>query len=465
MQLDFESVEEAVMIFKQSAEEKMKHLSQKLNVKESQSQQLQEQNESLQKEVQKAEVIVEKEVEQEEVEGLKNAQSVSVSETEQETTTSTEQKEQKTNQPGQIQTLKPEKKKRQTTSQTLQSKKMKKGQEEVNSPPETKNKKKKQQQSEDELDEIDLTIRALDQQIRQAEEARLGASCLEKNKKNQEEEVQRKEDEDISQPEEDQKQAPQTKTKPASPEPDHDGKCSPQHRDWRAKTLHLDQVTAADQPDWIFGFYKGILPPILAETPKRAVKFFCFEQYKKLLGLTPLSPGVQPSSFAQARKIIKAGGFGLNGLNRGLTSTLGRHGIFNMIYFGFYFNVKDAIPARPTLEFMRKFTIGLVSGTISSCVNIPWDVAKSRIQGPQPVPGEIKYKTCMQTMALVYKEEGPSPSAAAAPPPEPLCGAAEPEENHDMFAGEREATEAGIKLLTPVGYFKDSHTAEVLRCF
>src|SRR6218665_180092 len=31
-----------------------------------------------------------------------------------------------------------------------------------------------------------------------------------------------------------------------------------------------------------FSFYKGILPPILAETPKRATKFFTFEQYKKL---------------------------------------------------------------------------------------------------------------------------------------------------------------------------------------
>ena len=34
----------------------------------------------------------------------------------------------------------------------------------------------------------------------------------------------------------------------------------------------------------IFGFYnyiiQGILPPILAETPKRATKFFTFEQYK-----------------------------------------------------------------------------------------------------------------------------------------------------------------------------------------
>jgi len=53
----------------------------------------------------------------------------------------------------------------------------------------------------------------------------------------------------------------------------------------------------------------------------------------------------QPSTFEQARTIIKADGFGLRGLNKGLTSTLGRHGIFNMIYFGFYFNVKDAIPA------------------------------------------------------------------------------------------------------------------------
>lgn len=194
----------------------------------------------------------------------------------------------------------------------------------------------------------------------------------------------------------------------------------------------------------IYGFYKGILPPILAETPKRAVKFFTFEQYKNLLSFTMLPQGlalslaglgsglteavvvnpfevvkvslqanrdsfkVQPSTFAQARLIINSNGFGLRGLNKGLTSTLGRHGIFNMIYFGFYFNVKDAFPARedPRLEFMRKFTIGLLSGTISSCVNIPFDVAKSRIQGPQPVSGEIKYRSCFQTMTLVYREEG-----------------------------------------------------------
>ncbi|XP_072221182.1 mitochondrial 2-oxodicarboxylate carrier isoform X2 [Leuresthes tenuis] len=174
----------------------------------------------------------------------------------------------------------------------------------------------------------------------------------------------------------------------------------------------------------IFGFYKGILPPILAETPKRAVKALSvaglgsglteavvvnpFEVVKVSLQANRDSFKEQPSAFAQARRIINSDGFGLRGLNKGLTSTLGRHGVFNMIYFGFYFNVKDAIPSSqdPMLEFLRKFTIGLLSGTISSCVNIPFDVAKSRIQGPQPVPGEIKYRTCFQTMALVYREEG-----------------------------------------------------------
>jgi solute carrier family 25 2-oxodicarboxylate transporter 21 len=45
-----------------------------------------------------------------------------------------------------------------------------------------------------------------------------------------------------------------------------------------------------------------------------------------------------------ARQIIKKEGLGLRGLNKGLTATLGRHGAFNMVYFGFYHNVKNIIP-------------------------------------------------------------------------------------------------------------------------
>ena len=77
---------------------------------------------------------------------------------------------------------------------------------------------------------------------------------------------------------------------------------------------------------------------------------------------------------------------------KGITGTMCRNGFFNMIYFGFYFSVKDLVPTPEdaTADFLRKFAIGLAAGTFASCFNIPFDVAKSRIQGPQPVPGEVK---------------------------------------------------------------------------
>ncbi|RUS88178.1 hypothetical protein EGW08_004075 [Elysia chlorotica] len=200
-------------------------------------------------------------------------------------------------------------------------------------------------------------------------------------------------------------------------------------------------------------FYKGILPPILAETPKRATKFFTFEQYKSLfsygdvlplplaLSLAGLGAGLteaivinpfevvkvklqaertsfkeQSSTIRTAREIIAKDGLGFKGLNKGLTATLGRHGVFNMFYFGIYHNVKSIdglifhselkLRDDATADFLRRFAIGLVAGTLSSCTNIPFDVAKSRIQGPQPVAGQIKYKTCFQTISLIYREEG-----------------------------------------------------------
>ena len=60
----------------------------------------------------------------------------------------------------------------------------------------------------------------------------------------------------------------------------------------------------------------------------------------------------------------------------------------------------------PKLEFLRKFCIGLTAGTLASCVNIPFDVAKSRIQGPQPVPGTVTYRGTFKVIAMVYRNEG-----------------------------------------------------------
>lgn len=52
-----------------------------------------------------------------------------------------------------------------------------------------------------------------------------------------------------------------------------------------------------------------------------------------------------------AKEIVKRGGIGLNGLNKGLTSTIGRNGTWNLIYFGFYHSVKDGIPQCQVCEF------------------------------------------------------------------------------------------------------------------
>lgn len=60
----------------------------------------------------------------------------------------------------------------------------------------------------------------------------------------------------------------------------------------------------------------------------------------------------------------------------------------------------------PNAEFARKVLIGFTAGTLACCVNIPFDVAKSRIQGPQPVTGNIKYKGTFRAIFMVYKEEG-----------------------------------------------------------
>ncbi|XP_013401318.1 mitochondrial 2-oxodicarboxylate carrier [Lingula anatina] len=205
--------------------------------------------------------------------------------------------------------------------------------------------------------------------------------------------------------------------------------------------------TTIYKQEGFLSFYKGILPPMCAEFPKRAIKFFMYERFKRLYGLagdsipnwgvlwlSGLSTGLTEAVFINPFEVVKVklqaernqfaqqksawhtfrditaehGYMSRSGIWKGLTATLGRHGVFNMVYFGFYHNVKEIVPSceGPFLEFGRKFLIGLIAGSLASCINIPFDVAKSRIQGPQPVPGQIKYRTCFATMRTVYIEEG-----------------------------------------------------------
>ncbi|KAF1746705.1 hypothetical protein GCK72_023162 [Caenorhabditis remanei] len=208
----------------------------------------------------------------------------------------------------------------------------------------------------------------------------------------------------------------------------------------------MDCVVKTLKNEGIGGFYKGILPPILAETPKRATKFFTFEQYKVAfthsdipvpvtMSLAGLFSGLteaivicpsevvkvrlqadrkssvkeQKSTAAMAREIYKTEGFGTSGLYRGLGATFGRHGAWNMVYFGLYHSCKDVIPdakQNPSANLLGRIGLGFTAGSLASIFNIPFDVAKSRIQGPQPDPLTRKYSGTMQTISLVYKEEG-----------------------------------------------------------
>merc|ERR1719464_1077876 len=115
----------------------------------------------------------------------------------------------------------------------------------------------------------------------------------------------------------------------------------------------------------LFSFWKGLLPPILVETPKRAWKFFTFEQFQKVFlfgsdkpsaltySLAGLGAGVTeaiivnpfevvkvrlqsnrahqsmaPSTWSVAREIVKEDGFGRNGLlGKGITGTMARNGL------------------------------------------------------------------------------------------------------------------------------------------
>lgn len=133
-----------------------------------------------------------------------------------------------------------------------------------------------------------------------------------------------------------------------------------------------------------------------------------FEVVKVTLQANRNIGGEVPSTWAVTRKIVAENGIGLRGLNRGLSATIGRNGVFNMIYFGFYHSVKNIIPEYkdPYQELFRKIAIGFVSGTLGCVINIPFDVAKSRIQGPQPQAGVVKYMSTFPTIATVYREEG-----------------------------------------------------------
>jgi len=194
-----------------------------------------------------------------------------------------------------------------------------------------------------------------------------------------------------------------------------------------------------------FRMYRGILPPILVEAPKRAVKFASNERYKplfldqhgKLSGTGATGAGVLagiteaflvvPFELVKIRLQAKenAGLYkntmdcllkvisneGILALYKGLEPTLWRHALWNGGYFGVIDFLRKLIPPAKTQrgEKARNFAIGALAGTFGTMLNTPPDVVKSRIQNQDailPRDAPRKYKWCLPSIVTVAREEG-----------------------------------------------------------
>lgn len=69
-----------------------------------------------------------------------------------------------------------------------------------------------------------------------------------------------------------------------------------------------------------------------------------FEVVKVTLQANKASGKDVPSTWAVTKNIIREDGFGLRGINKGVTATIARNGLFNCVYFGFYHSVKGYLP-------------------------------------------------------------------------------------------------------------------------
>ncbi|GBE87076.1 Mitochondrial 2-oxodicarboxylate carrier 2 [Sparassis crispa] len=191
--------------------------------------------------------------------------------------------------------------------------------------------------------------------------------------------------------------------------------------------------------------YRGLVPPLLLEAPKRATKFasneFWGKTYMQLAGaanmtqqlsiLTGCSAGATESFVVVPFELVKiklqdktspyAGPMdvvkqivrkdGLLGLYAGMEATFWRHVWWNGGYFGSIFQVRSLLPKPETKQarLANDLVAGTVGGFIGTAINTPFDVVKSRIQGATKAPGVVpKYNWTYPALVTIFREEGAS---------------------------------------------------------
>lgn len=102
-----------------------------------------------------------------------------------------------------------------------------------------------------------------------------------------------------------------------------------------------------------------------------------FEVVKVTLQANRSATKELPSTWSVTKAIIKKDGLGLKGLNKGITATIGRNGLFNMVYFGFYHSVKGYLPEfqvkHSTISPMKYNKIMFLTGSNIGILKESWN--------------------------------------------------------------------------------------------
>jgi len=183
--------------------------------------------------------------------------------------------------------------------------------------------------------------------------------------------------------------------------------------------------------------YRGITSPLMAEAPKRAVKFTANEKYKELYGVgtnaqifgayaaagasagvtealincpfevvkvrlqSPEGKSLYTSASNALFKIIRSEG--VLAVYKGLEPQMYRNAFWNGTFFSLINELKGIMPEPENKKetLMRNFAAGTIASICATTASTPWDVVKSRVQDtktgtPLAVP----------TLMKIYKEEG-----------------------------------------------------------
>jgi solute carrier family 25 2-oxodicarboxylate transporter 21 len=209
-------------------------------------------------------------------------------------------------------------------------------------------------------------------------------------------------------------------------------------------TSMVDCLRSVVRQEGALTLYRGILPPFIAEAPRRAIKFGANEQWgfalKKLFALdrltafqagfvgslagaseaflvTPFdlvkvrlqdrsSPVLYSGTFDCLRKVISQEGVWT--MFHGLEATIWRHATWSGWYFMTINSFRTAFPQRHSVtkqeSLLRNFIAGTFGGLMGTLVSTPFDVVKSRVQVQRP--GVAKYGWALSSITTIYRNEG-----------------------------------------------------------